>query len=289
MSVSKAAQRKPRLGRGLDALLGGALGAAGAGEELRHLPVEMLARGKYQPRTHMDKEALQELAASIKAQGVVQPIVVRPIAAGNYEIVAGERRWRAAQMAGLDTIPAVVRTVPDEAAIAIALIENIQRENLNPVEEANALQRLIDEFGMTHQKTAEAVGRSRAAVTNLLRLLTLEATVRKMLEDGKMDMGHARALLALEGERQSQVARQVVAKGLSVRETEHLVRRLLARPAAHKGGRRALHPDIRSLQESLSDKLGARVHIRHGRRGRGKLIIEYHSTDELEGILKRIR
>ncbi len=289
MTVSKTASRKPRLGRGLDALLGGGAGAPAGREQLRHLPVELLQRGKYQPRTHMNREALEELAASIKAQGVVQPIVVRELRSGQYEIIAGERRWRAAQMAGLETIPAVVRAVPDEAAIAIALIENIQREDLNPVEEANALQRLIDEFGMTHQKTAEAVGRSRAAVTNLLRLLTLETSVRKMLEEGKMDMGHARALLALTAERQGPAARQVVDKGLSVRETEHLVRKLLARASTRRPARRATHPDIRNLQESLSEKLGARVHINHGRRGRGKLVIEYHSTDELEGILARIR
>ncbi len=289
MSTNKAASRKPRLGRGLDALLGLGDGPPAGREQLRHLPLELLQRGKYQPRTHMDKAALEDLAASIRAQGVVQPIVARELPNGNFEIVAGERRWRAAQMAGLETIPAVVRRIPDEAAISIALIENIQRENLNPVEEASAIQRLIDEFGMTHQKTAEAVGRSRAAVSNLLRLLTLNPEVRKLLEDGKLDMGHARALLALEGERQSHTARAVAGKGLSVRATEELVRRLLARPGARKGARRATHADIRALQESLSDKLGARVAIQHGRRGRGKLIIEYHSTDELEGILARIR
>ena len=223
--------KKPKLGRGLDALLGSALESAASGkDELKHVPVDLLQRGKYQPRTHMGQAALQELSDSIRAQGVVQPIVVRPIGAGRYEIIAGERRWRAAQMAGLHSIPAVVRDIPDEAAIAIALIENIQRENLNPVEEATALQRLIDEFGMTHQQTAESVGRSRAAVTNLLRLLTLNGDVREMLELGKMDMGHARALLALTAKAQSEAARQVVDKGLSVRETEQLVRRLLERP-----------------------------------------------------------
>jgi ParB family chromosome partitioning protein len=288
--ASKLTNKKPRLGRGLDALLGGALApASGAKEELRRLPLEILQRGKYQPRSHMSMEALEDLASSIKAQGVVQPIVVREIADGRYEIVAGERRWRAAQMAGLETIPAVVRNIPDEAAIAIALIENIQREDLNPVEEASALQRLIDEFGMTHQQTAESIGRSRAAVTNLLRLLTLNADVRQMLEEAKMDMGHARALLALTGPKQSQVAHQVVDKGLSVRETENLVRRLLERPAPAQAARQALNPDIRDLQDSLSEKLGARVHIQHGPRGHGKLIIEYHSLDELDGILARIR
>jgi ParB family chromosome partitioning protein len=278
--------KKPRLGRGLDALLG-VYEPAAEKEELRQIPVDLLQRGRYQPRSHMDKVALEELAASIKAQGVVQPIVVRPLATGNYEIVAGERRWRAAQLAGLDAIPAVVRKIPDEAAIAIALIENIQRENLNPIEEANALQRLIDEFGMTHQQVAEAVGRSRAAVTNLLRLLTLNPEVREMLEKGKMDMGHARALLALQGAAQSHAARQVVERGLSVRETESLVRRMLVKPA--KKGARAVDPDVRALITRLSERLGTRVRIRHGRRGKGSLVIEYGSLDELEGILARIR
>jgi ParB family chromosome partitioning protein len=280
--------KKPRLGRGLDALLG--IQEPGEQkEELRQIPVDLLQRGRYQPRTHMDKAALEELAASIKAQGVVQPIVVRPLPDGRYEIIAGERRWRAAQLAGLDSVPAVVRRIPDEAAIAIALIENIQRENLNPIEEASALQRLLDEFGMTHQQVAEAVGRSRAAVTNLLRLLTLNPEVREMLERGQMDMGHARALLALEGSNQTLAARQVVEKGLSVRETEALVRRLLERKPARRGSRGGLDPDVRALQQQLSEKLGARVRIRHGRRGKGSLIIDYGSLDELEGILARIR
>ena len=282
--------KKPRLGRGLDALLGGVLEApAVSKEELRQLPVDLLQRGKYQPRTHMDPGALEELANSIKAQGVVQPIVVRELGAGGYEIVAGERRWRAAQMAGLQTVPAVVRNIPDEAAIAIALIENIQRENLNPVEEAVALQRLIDEFGMTHQQTAESVGRSRAAVTNLLRLLTLNDDVRAMLEEGRMDMGHARALLGLGGSAQSQAARQVVEKGLSVRETENLVRRLLEERPVPRNARETLDPDVRRLQEELSEKLAARVRINHGSKGRGRLTIDYNSLEELEGVLARIR
>ncbi len=282
--------KKPRLGRGLDALLGGTLEASARGkEELRQLPVDLLQRGKYQPRTHMDHEALEELASSIKAQGVVQPIVVRELGTGGYEIVAGERRWRAAQMAGLQTIPAVVRSIPDEAAIAIALIENIQREDLNPVEEAVALQRLIDEFGMTHQRTAESVGRSRAAVTNLLRLLTLNDDVRAMLEESRMDMGHARALLALSGGAQSQAARQVVDKELSVRETENLVRRLLEQRSEPRGVRHALDPDVRRLQDELSEKLAARVRISHGSKGRGRLTIDYNSLEELEGVLARIR
>ncbi len=280
--------KKPRLGRGLDALLG-AYEPGHDKEELRQLPVDLLQRGKYQPRTHMDKVALEELAASIKAQGVVQPIVVRAIASGNYEIVAGERRWRAAQLAGLETVPAVVRRIPDEAAIAIALIENIQREDLNPVEEANALQRLIDEFSMTHQRVSEAVGRSRAAVTNLLRLLTLQSDVRQLLEKGQMDMGHARALLALEGKAQGQAARQVVDRGLSVRETENLVRRLLEKPAARKGAKSHVDPDVRALQQKLSDKLGAKVRIRHSRRGKGKLTIEFGNLDQLDGILAHLR
>ena len=279
--------KRPRLGRGLDALLGSYEPGA-VREEFKLLRVDLLQRGKYQPRTHMDKGALDELAASIKAQGVVQPIVVRPITNGNYEIVAGERRWRAAQLAGLDTIPAVVRKIPDEAAIAISLIENIQREDLNPVEEANALQRLIDEFQMTHQKIAEAVGRSRAAVTNLLRLLTLQPDVRELLEKGKMDMGHARALLALDGPQQSRIGRQVVERGLSVRETENLVRRLQSAPGG-KSRARSVDPDTKALIEKLSGKLGTRVRLSHGRRGKGKLIIEYGSLDELDGILARIR
>jgi ParB family chromosome partitioning protein len=288
--ASAMTSKKPRLGRGLDALLGSALEAAAPSgkEELKHVPIDLLQRGKYQPRTHMSAEALQELADSIKVQGVVQPIVARAIGGGRYEIIAGERRWRAAQMAGLDSVPAVVRDIPDEAAIAIALIENIQRENLNPVEEAMALQRLIDEFGMTHQQTAESVGRSRAAVTNLLRLLTLNSDVRQMLEEGKMDMGHARALLALVGKAQSDAAHQVVAKGLSVRETEQLVRRLTERPHAPKAPR-AKDPDIRALEEKLADRLGARVVIQHTSTGKGRLTIDYHSMDELDGILARIK
>jgi ParB family transcriptional regulator, chromosome partitioning protein len=219
----------------------------------------------------------------------VQPIVVRSLPSGSYEIVAGERRWRAAQLAGLETIPAVVRRIPDESAIAIALIENIQRENLNPVEEAMALQRLIDEFGMTHQKVAEAVGRSRAAVTNLLRLLTLNDDVRKLLDEGRLDMGHARALLALEGRAQSQAAQQVIRRELSVRETESLVRRLLEKPGAAKRNRSTIDPDVRALQQKLSDKLGAKVRIQHNRRGKGKLTIEFGSLEELDGVLGRIR
>mgnify|MGYP001590624602 FL=1 len=281
--------KKPqRLGRGLDALLS-AYETPSEKDELRHIPIDQLQRGKYQPRTHMNPEALEELAASIRAQGVVQPIVARPLAAGNYEIIAGERRWRAAQLAGLETIPAVVRKIPDEAAIAIALIENIQRENLNPVEEANAFTRLIDEFHMTHQQVAEAVGRSRAAVTNLLRLLSLNGDVRELLESGQMDMGHARALLALEGKSQSQAAHQVVDKGLSVRETEHLVRRLLTKPAGHKSAGGRMDSDTRALAQQISEKLGTKVRFQHSAKGKGRLVIEYNTLEELDGILAHIR
>ncbi len=280
-------KKQQRLGRGLDALLS-AYESPAVKDELRQIPIDQLQRGKYQPRTHMNPEALQELADSIRAQGVVQPIVARPLSAGNYEIIAGERRWRAAQLAGLETVPAVVRQIPDEAAIAIALIENIQRENLNPVEEANAFTRLIDEFHMTHQQVAEAVGRSRAAVTNLLRLLTLNGDVRELLENGKMDMGHARALLALEGKHQSQAAQQVVSRGLSVRETEQLVRRLLTKPAGRKTSGR-MDPDTRALAQSLSEKLGTKVRFQHSAKGKGRLVIEYNTLDELDGILTHIR
>lgn len=281
-------KKSQRLGRGLDALLS-AYETPAQKDELRQIPIDQLQRGKYQPRTHMNPEALEELSASIKAQGVVQPIVARRLSTGSYEIVAGERRWRAAQLAGLETIPAVVRQIPDEAAIAIALIENIQRENLNPIEEANALQRLIDEFGMTHQQVAEAVGRSRAAVTNLLRLLTLNGDVRELLENAKMDMGHARALLALDGKRQSQTAQQVVEKGLSVRETENLVRRLLAQPSGHQSSGNRVDADVRLLTQQLSEKLGTKVRLQQSAKGKGRLVIEYNSLDELDGILAHIR
>ncbi len=282
--------KKPRLGRGLDALLENTVKPLAGKEILRNIPIDLLQRSKYQPRTHMDKQALAELADSIRTQGVVQPIVARELKTGNYEIIAGERRWRAAQMAGLETIPAIVRRVPDEAAIAIALIENIQREDLNPLEEASVLQRLIDEFGMNHQKVADTVGRSRTAVTNLLRLLTLNEDVRKLVLAGKLDMGHARALLALPADAQGQVARLVVQRDLSVRETEALVRRRLRQPAARKKSRSSSNDaDIRSLQDELAERLGAKVRINHKRSGRGQLTIDYNSIDELEGILDHIR
>lgn len=281
--------KKPRLGRGLDALLENTVKPLVGKEILRNIPIDLLQRSKYQPRTHMDKQALAELADSIRSQGVVQPIVARELKTGNYEIIAGERRWRAAQMAGLETVPAIVRRVPDEAAIVIALIENIQREDLNPLEEASVLQQLIDEFGMNHQKVADTVGRSRTAVTNLLRLLTLNEDVRKLLLVGKLDMGHARALLALPAGAQGQVARLVVQRDLSVRETEALVRRRLRQPAARKKSRSSNDADIRSLQDELAERLGAKVRINHKRSGRGQLTIDYNSIDELEGILDHIR
>ncbi|MFZ5592712.1 MAG: ParB/RepB/Spo0J family partition protein [Pseudomonadota bacterium] len=286
--------KKRGLGRGLNALLGASqttVAGIDRSEELRNLPVDLIQRGKYQPRVDMHPESLEDLARSIRAQGVVQPIVVRPLPApGRYEIIAGERRWRAAQLAGLQEIPAVVRDVPDQAAIAMALIENIQRENLNPVEEANALQRLIDEFALTHQQAAEAVGRSRAAVSNLLRLLELPGEIKRMLERGDLEMGHARALLGLPDATQGEAARQVAAKSLSVRETEQLVRRLLAVPSSGKPvASKAVDPDIRRLQEDLAEKVGARVDVQHGARGTGKLVIHYNSLDELDGILAHIK
>ena len=292
------AVKKRGLGRGLDALLGGAATtktppAADQNSdhdgELRSLPVDLLQRGRYQPRTGMNNEALEELANSIRAQGVVQPIVVRELEQqGRYEIIAGERRWRAAQLAGLHEIPAVIRQVADQAAIAMALIENIQREELNPMEEAHALQRLIDEFDLTHQDAANAVGRSRAAVSNLLRLLTLNQDVKKLLENGDLEMGHARALLGLSGEQQSEAARVVETKGLSVRETEQLVRRMAAGPS-QKSKASVPDPDTRRLQEQLAEKLGAAVKLQHTSRGKGKLIIQYNSLDELDGILAHIK
>lgn len=288
--------KKKGLGRGLDALLGDAdmSGVLSVGEEgdLRQLPLELIRRGRYQPRSALDPQALDEMARSIRAQGVVQPIVVRPLEDGvHYELIAGERRWRGAQSAGLSDIPAVVRDVPDRAALAIALIENVQREDLNPVEEARALRRLTEEFEMTHEAAANAVGRSRAAVTNLLRLLDLNEDVRALLEAGELDMGHARALLALSGEAQSQAARTVASKGLSARETERLVRRLKADRDEGEGARprRQKDPDVRRMENDLSERLGAVVSIRQGRRGKGKLVIQYTSLDELDGILARIK
>jgi len=277
---------KKKLGRGLDALLRTTLDDADEAAALRDLPVEQVQRGRYQPREDMDPQRLEELAASIRAQGVVQPIVVRPIGPDRYEIIAGERRWRAAQLAGLHEIPAVVRDVPDEAAVAMSLIENIQREELSPMEEANALQRLIDEFQMTHQQVAEAIGRSRTAVTNLLRLQGLHPDVKRLLNHGDLEMGHARALLALPRERQPEAAHRVVTRGLSVRQTEQMVKRLLA-PRKAKDTT-TLDPDVRRLQERLSERLGAPVRIVTQGKNKGRLEIRYSSLEELDGILERI-
>jgi len=291
------AVKKRGLGRGLDALLGAASGdtnkpnadGSQSASDLRDIPVDLIRRGKYQPRRDMDQEALQELADSIKAQGVMQPIVVRSVGENKFEIIAGERRWRASQLAGLDIIPAMVREVPDEAAIAMALIENIQRENLNPIEEARALQRLQQEFELTQQQVADAVGKSRTTVTNLMRLMALRDDVRTLLEHGDLEMGHARAILGLAGDEQSAAARTVVGKGLSVRQTEALVRNLVAARNKPKPAPKTGDPNIRQLQDELSQKLGARVQIQHTTKGKGKLVLNYNSLDELDGILAHIK
>lgn len=296
MTEQTMAAKKRGLGeRGLGALLAGSKvnlnrEASENDGELRDIPVDLIQRGRYQPRRDMDPEALQELAESIRQQGVMQPVVVRAIGEGRYELIAGERRWRATQMAGLDRVPAIIRDVPDEAAIAMALIENIQRENLNPVEEAFALQRLQDEFGLTQQQVAEAVGKSRTTITNLLRLLGLCQDVRLMLEHGDLEMGHGRAMLTLPPELQMQVARQVVSKGLSVRQTEALVRHLQQSQTTQKAaGKAPISPDVRRLQDDLAERLGARVAISHSAKGKGKLVIEYNNLDELDGILNHIK
>ena len=295
--------RKPTLGRGLADLLGAraaphvAAAPAPAGEQLAKLPLDVLQRGRYQPRVDMRNETLAELADSIKSQGVVQPIVVRVLGASDggepqrYEIIAGERRWRAAQMAGLTEIPAVIRHIPDEAAIAVALIENIQREDLNPLEEARALTRLITEFGLTHQQAADAIGRSRAGVSNMLRLLELTPEVCELLEKRTIEMGHARAVLALTQRRQqTEVALLVAKKSLSVRETEALVRRLQAPAAAGSSAPASgRDPNVERLEQELAEKLGARVAIQQGSGGKGKLVVSYNSLDELDGILAHIR
>jgi ParB family chromosome partitioning protein len=300
--------KRKSLGRGLDALLSSAAapparpetsaaetGSAPADAALREVPVDLLQRGRYQPRVDMRDDSLAELAESIKAQGVVQPIVVRPLPSqgdgeARYEIVAGERRWRAAQLAGLHAIPAVVRDIPDESAVAVALIENIQRENLNPIEEARALSRLVEEFGLTHEDAATAVGRSRATVTNLLRLLELPRTVREFLERRQLDMGHARALLGLPTpEMQFEIAERIVKQGWSVREAEQAVRRIA--PSAPRSGpeRRApADPNVRRLETDLAETLGAAVTIEHGPKG-GRVVIRYHGLEELEGILAHIK
>jgi ParB family transcriptional regulator, chromosome partitioning protein len=292
--------KKRGLGRGLDALLGGGNATPSVGTDAintgleavhigeansrRELPVDLIQRGKYQPRRDIEQESLRELADSIIAQGVIQPISVRPVADQRYEIIAGERRWRAAQLAGLDVIP----DVTDQAAIAMALIENIQREDLNPIEEAVSLQRLQSEFDLTQQEVAMAVGKSRSTVANLLRLMTLQEDVQRLVEHGDLEMGHARALLGLAGANQSQAARTVVSKGLSVRQTEALVRHLLAikKPSVSP---KHIDPNIRHLQDDLSQRLGAPVHIQHSAKGKGKLVLTYNSLDELDGILSHIK
>ncbi|MDF2179716.1 ParB/RepB/Spo0J family partition protein [Aliiglaciecola sp. CAU 1673] len=287
--------KKRGLGRGLDALLATSQHARqdrAPGEditrgELQKLPVEFLQPGKYQPRKDMSPEALEDLASSIRAQGIIQPIVVRKVAENKYEIIAGERRWRASQMAHLDVVPCLIKDVPDEAAVAIALIENIQREDLNAMEEAQALQRLLTEFELTHQEVAEAVGKSRATVTNLLRLNHLNDDVKLLLEYGDIEMGHARALLALEGDSQNEAARTVVAKGMTVRDTEKLVKKYLEPTPAKSPVK--LDPDIKRLESKLSENLGAVVTIAHTPKGKGKLVINYSSLDELDGILARIK
>lgn len=275
---------KPKgLGRGLDALLGG---DEPPRETLTTLAVSRIRPGKYQPRTKMDQEALAELASSIKSQGLMQPLLVRPVERDRYELIAGERRWRAAQMAGLDEVPALVRDVPDEAALAMALIENIQRENLNPMEEASGLQRLIDEFKMSHEQAADAVGRSRSATTNLLRLLKLTKQVQAMVMEGVLDMGHARAILSLDGARQVEAAKRVAARGMSVREAEALVARMLRGNASRQ--RRKPDRDLARLEEETSERLGTTVEIRPGRKGSGKLIIRYSNLDHLDQLLRKL-
>lgn len=287
--------RKRGLGRGLDALLGVGgqkpqVEETSSPDLLRTLPVDVIQRGRFQPRLTLRQEALEELAESIRAQGIVQPVVVRSLAeGGRYELIAGERRWRAAQLAGLAEIPAIIRNIPDRTVMSIALIENIQREQLHPLEEAQALQRLLSEFGMTHQEVAEAIGRSRAAVSNLLRLLELGPEARRLLEEGALEMGHARALLAVRGPEQSRLAALVAERGLSVRATEGLVRKILEGVPSPDTGKKSPDPDTRKLEQDLGERLGARVAIKHNRKGRGQVVIAYNSLEELDGILAHIR
>ncbi|WP_373090310.1 ParB/RepB/Spo0J family partition protein [Zhongshania sp.] len=303
--------KKRGLGRGLDALLGEAATPVSIQPKqtndeqpaiaaidtdtplaldgsLRNVPIEFMQRGRYQPRRDMQPEALEELANSIRSQGIMQPIVVRPIDGGRYEIIAGERRWRACQLAGLDTVPALIREVPDESAAAMALIENLQREDLNPMEEALAMVRLQQEFELTHAEIAQLVGKSRTTITNLLRLTGLREEVQTLLENGDIEMGHGRALLGLAQEEQSAAASTVVSRGLSVRQTEALVRRLVEEKGSSKP-QKTLDPDIKQLQESLSERLGSPVAIQHSAKGRGTLSIKYSSLDELDGILNHIK
>ena len=288
------AAKKRKMGRGLDSLLKGASVVetskeVNANDTLKDLPIEQLQRGQYQPRVDMRQETLQELADSIKEQGLVQPICVRPIGQDKYEIIAGERRWRASQLAGLETITAVIKDVPDSAAIAMALIENIQRENLNPLEEAMALQRLIDEFDMTHQMAADAVGRSRAAVSNLLRLLDLHPFVKELVEARELEMGHARALLSLPGDQQKTLAKTIASKGASVRETEKMVKNLLQGAEKSSAKSQKQDPNITRLETDLGAKLSAKVLLQHSTKGSGKLVIHYNNLDELDGIIDHIK
>ncbi len=284
--------KKRGLGRGLDALLGSEAKTAKSEPEdvsgkLQEVPIEWIQPGKYQPRKVMEDEALQELASSIKAQGIMQPIVLRTVSENKYEIIAGERRWRASQLAGMEKIPAVVKDVSDESAIAMSLIENIQREDLNPMEEALALQRLVEEFDLTHQQVADAVGKSRTAVTNFLRLTNLNAEVSQMLAHGDIEMGHARALLSLDDEKQSRAAREIAAKQLNVRQAEALVRLWLSEPSEQQKKGRVVDADTRHLENRLSGKIGQPVQIQHSAKGKGKLVITYNSLDELDGVLTR--
>ena len=292
------AAKKRGLGRGLDALLGNTQSSTPTDENNtseastpRALPVDLIQRGRYQPRRDFNPESLQELADSIAAQGVIQPIVVRPIEDDRYEIIAGERRWRASQQAGLDEIPVVIRDVTEQTAMAMGLIENIQRDDLNPLEEADALHRLLNEFDLTHQQVAQAVGKSRTTVTNMLRLLELTDEVKKMMEQRQIEMGHARALLGLKGQAQSTAGRKVANQGLSVRETEKLVRRLQGEALNDEPAKKAQkeNPDVKRLEDDLTQKLGARVNIQQGNKGKGKLVIAYNSLDELDGILDHIK
>lgn len=277
--------RPKGLGRGLDALLGG--GDEPPRESLTTLPVARIRPGRYQPRTKMDQQALAELAASIRSQGLMQPVLVRPVDRDRFELIAGERRWRAAQMAGLEEVPALVREVPDDAALAMSLIENIQRENLNPMEEAAGVNRLVEEFHMTHEQAADAVGRSRSATTNLLRLLKLAKPVQEMVMEGALEMGHARALLALDGARQIELANRVAARQFSVRETEVLVQRQLRGPA--KRLKKKTDRDLARLEEEVSERLGTTVEIRPSRKGTGKVLLHYSSLEHLEELLKKLR
>lgn len=285
--------KRTSLGKNFNTLLGQiqtiqAVSQGKSIEDLRRLPIEYLSSGQYQPRKDFPPESLQELANSIRSQGIIQPIIVRSIADRRYEIIAGERRWRAAQLAGLHEVPVVIRSISDEAALAIALIENIQRENLNPLDEAAALSRMQQEFSLTHEKIAEMIGKSRAAVTNLIRLLQLEPEVRKWVEQQKISLGHAKVLLALEGKKQLQAAEAILEKNLSVREAERLVSQLQLQKLPQAKAKKTVLPDIKRLEEQLALQLGAKVTISQNAKGRGKLVISYYSLDELEGILEQI-